>query len=143
MQPISGGAAQEAGADGRRRANQGEAMSDRASAAAPTKRTRRQMLAGGTGAVAAVLAAGVLARPAPAAAADGDNVILGQANSSTNPTSISNTNSADPDRGGADLGQPGAGHVAAGPGWCLGPLSGAEGERELVQRASEQGGTCP
>ena len=58
-------------------------------------RTRRQLLVGGTGAAAAVLAAEVLARPSPALAANGDNVILGQDNSETHYTSITNSTDAD------------------------------------------------
>jgi len=52
---------------------------DRATMSAVARRTRRQLLVGGTGAVAAALTAEALARPAPAAAANGDNVILGRA----------------------------------------------------------------
>src|SRR5215472_14137689 len=55
------------------------------------RRTRRQLLAGGTGALAAVLAAQAIARPAPAAADNGGNVILGQVNTETSATQISNT----------------------------------------------------
>jgi hypothetical protein len=65
-------------------------MTDQASAGVPARRTRRQLLAGGTGVLAGVLTAEALARPAPAAAADGDNVILGQTNSETNVTIITN-----------------------------------------------------
>ncbi len=42
-----------------------------------SRRTTRQLIAGGTGALAAVLTAEVLARPAPAATANGDPVRLG------------------------------------------------------------------
>ena len=55
------------------------------------RRTRRQLLAGGTGALAAVLAAEALARPAPALAADGDNVVLGQDNTASATTVIANS----------------------------------------------------
>jgi hypothetical protein len=55
------------------------------------RRSRRQLLAGGTGALAAVLAAEALARPAPAAAANGDPVILGQQNDATSATVITNS----------------------------------------------------
>jgi len=57
--------------------------------AAP-RRTRRQLLAGGTGALAAALTADALARPAPALADNGHNVILGQANAATATTAIQN-----------------------------------------------------
>jgi hypothetical protein len=65
-------------------------MTDLASTIATRRRTRRQLLAGGTGALAAALTAEALARPAPAAAANGDNVILGQENDETTVTTISN-----------------------------------------------------
>jgi len=66
-------------------------MTDQASAGVPARRTRRQLLAGGTGALAAVLTAGALARPAPAAAANGASVILGQSNTETTDTVITDT----------------------------------------------------
>jgi hypothetical protein len=66
-------------------------MTDQAKARMAAPRTRRQMLAGGTGTLAAVLAAEALARPAPAAAANGDSVILGQNNPETSGTTITNT----------------------------------------------------
>jgi hypothetical protein len=66
---------------------------DPARSSAPARRTRRQLLAGGTGALAAVLAAGTLARPAPAYADNGNPVILGQVNTEANPTFIDNTTS--------------------------------------------------
>jgi hypothetical protein len=66
-------------------------MTDEASAGVPARRTRRQLLAGGTGVLAGVLAADALARPAPAAAADGGSVILGQTNSETSVTIIANS----------------------------------------------------
>lgn len=47
-------------------------MTDQASAGMAACRTRRQLLVGGTGAVAAVLAAEAITRPARAAAADGE-----------------------------------------------------------------------
>ncbi len=66
-------------------------MTDQASAAVPARRTRRQLLTAGTGALAAVLTAEALARPAPAAAANGDNVILGStSNSETAATVVTN-----------------------------------------------------
>jgi hypothetical protein len=55
------------------------------------RRTRRQLLAGGTGAIAAVLAVEALTRPAPALAADGDNVVLGQDNTASATTVIANS----------------------------------------------------
>jgi hypothetical protein len=55
------------------------------------RRTRRQLLAGGTGALAAVLAAEAIARPTPALAADGDNVVLGQDNAASATTVIANS----------------------------------------------------
>jgi len=68
-------------------------MTDQASTAVSVRRTRRQLLAGGAGALAAVLTAEALTRPAPAAAADGDPVILGHINTETDGTSIANTGS--------------------------------------------------
>jgi hypothetical protein len=62
---------------------------DQASRNATARRTRRQLLAGGTGALAAVLTAEMLARPAPASAANGGNVILGGQNVETATTVIS------------------------------------------------------
>ena len=70
-------------------------MTDHASVGPPARRTRRQLLVGGTGALAAVLTGEALARSAPAAAADGDPVILGQDNTTTNGTSITNDFSGD------------------------------------------------
>jgi hypothetical protein len=55
------------------------------------RRTRRQLLAGGTGAVAAVLTVEALARPATALAASGDNVVLGQDNAASATTLIANS----------------------------------------------------
>src|SRR5215472_14616978 len=69
----------------------GRATTDQPSTRAEGRRTRRQLLAGGTGALAAVLTAEALARPAPAHAADGDPVILGASNSATSETIISNS----------------------------------------------------
>ena len=63
-------------------------------ALAGPRRSRRMLLAGGTGALA-VLAAEALARPAPAAAANGGNVILGQDNTETTETDIINSTSGD------------------------------------------------
>jgi hypothetical protein len=68
---------------------------DQPSGSPAGRRTRRQLLAGGTGALAAVLTAEALARPAPAYAGTDGDVVLGAANSETNPTSITNTNSGD------------------------------------------------
>jgi hypothetical protein len=62
--------------------------------AAATRRTRRQLLAGGTGALAAVLAAEALAGTAPAEAANGDNVVLGGNNVATATTNIQNGTSS-------------------------------------------------
>ena len=59
------------------------------------RRTRRQLLAGGTGALAAVLAAETLARPAPAYADNGNPVILGSSNTATSETIISNSTAGD------------------------------------------------
>ncbi len=53
--------------------------------------SRRRLLARGTGALAAVLTAEVLARPTPAVADNGGNVILGAANTETSFTQISNS----------------------------------------------------
>jgi hypothetical protein len=65
---------------------------DQANRSAVARRTRRQLLAGGTGALAAVLTAEALTRPTPAAAAaNGDTVILGQGNSETLPTVFVNS----------------------------------------------------
>jgi hypothetical protein len=63
------------------------------------RRSRRQLLAGGTGALAAVLAAEALARPAPADAADGDRLVLGR-DTETSTTIL--TNSIDYAPGGGD-----------------------------------------
>src|SRR5215472_10480867 len=52
------------------------------------KRSRRQLLAGGTGALAALLGAEAIARPAPANAADGGPVLLGDVNSAAGSTTI-------------------------------------------------------
>jgi hypothetical protein len=59
------------------------------------RRTRRQLLAGATGALAAVLAAETLGRPSPAAAVDGNNVVLGAGNFEENHTDIRNTTFGD------------------------------------------------
>jgi hypothetical protein len=66
-------------------------MTDPVSAGTPARRTRRQLLAGGSGTLAAVLTAGALARPAPAYADNGNPVILGQLNDETSPTIITNS----------------------------------------------------
>ena len=65
-------------------------MTEHVSAGGSARRTRRQLLTAGTGALAAVLTAEALARPAPAAATDGNPVILGTDNTTTNGTSITN-----------------------------------------------------
>lgn len=71
------------------------AMSDQAITGASARRTRRQLLAGWTGVLAAVLAAEALARPLPAAAADGSNVVLGAGNVEETHTDIANTTFGD------------------------------------------------
>jgi len=55
------------------------------------RRTRRQLLAGGTGALAAVVATNALVRPAAALAADGDSVVRGQDNAASTTTVIANS----------------------------------------------------
>src|SRR5262245_21726457 len=69
----------------------GRATTDQPSARAEGRRTRRQLLAGGTGALAAVLTAEALAGSAPAQAANGDNLILGQSNGAANTTILGST----------------------------------------------------
>jgi hypothetical protein len=66
-------------------------MTDQPTTGRPARRTRRQLLAGGAGALAVVFTAEALTRPASAAAADGDNVILGQINTETDGTDIANS----------------------------------------------------
>jgi hypothetical protein len=66
-------------------------MTEQASAGVPARRTRRQLLARGTAALAAVLTAEALARPAPAQAGTDGDVVLGGANSEITATTISNT----------------------------------------------------
>jgi hypothetical protein len=74
-------------------------MSDQTSTTEPAisqraaRRTRRQLLAKGTGALTAVLAAEAISRPSRAEAANGDPIVLGQINHSTDITVISNGNS--------------------------------------------------
>lgn len=58
------------------------------------RRTRRQLIAGGTGAIAG-LAAGALARPVPAQAADGKPVVLGETNNEMSETIVSNNSGSD------------------------------------------------
>jgi hypothetical protein len=70
-------------------------MTDRISAAAPARRTRRQLLAGGTGVLAAVLGGVALARPVPAYAGIDCDVVLGQDNAEASLTSIKNTTDGD------------------------------------------------
>jgi hypothetical protein len=62
---------------------------DNAGGAGIARRSRRQLLAGGSGALAAVVTAEAVFRAAPAAA-NGDPVILGHASKSTSLTSITN-----------------------------------------------------
>jgi hypothetical protein len=64
---------------------------DRDAGGAGKTSSRRRLLTRGTGALAAVLAGEVLTRPAPAAADNGGNVILGQVNTETITTQISCT----------------------------------------------------
>ena len=64
---------------------------DQPRAKAAGRRTRRQLLAGGTGALAAVLTAEALARPTPALAGTDGDVVLGAGNTETNATTITNT----------------------------------------------------
>jgi hypothetical protein len=52
------------------------------------------MIAGGTGALAA-LTAGALAHSAPAQAANGGPILLGQANAETSATTVSNSSGSD------------------------------------------------
>jgi len=59
------------------------------------RRTRRQLIAGGTSALAAVFAAEAFARPTRAAAANGDNVVLGAINVETQGTAFDNTRDDD------------------------------------------------
>jgi hypothetical protein len=66
-------------------------MTSKATSGGAAGRSRRQLLGRGTGVLAAVLTAEALARPAPAAAADGDPVLLGQDNKATTVTQITNT----------------------------------------------------
>jgi hypothetical protein len=83
---------------------------DHASANASARRTRRQLLVGGTGALAAVLTTEAIARPAPAEAANGDNVILGHPNFATAKTVIVNSTDSS---GEAALQGEGAGRTTA------------------------------
>jgi hypothetical protein len=69
---------------------------DPARGSAAARRTRRQLLAGGTGALAAVLTAETLARPTPAYAGTDGDVVLGQANTETSGTGITNTTFGSP-----------------------------------------------
>lgn len=68
---------------------------EREDGATRTASSRRRLLTRGAGALAAVLTAEALARPAPAAAANGNPVILGQANTQTAPTQISDSTGGD------------------------------------------------
>jgi hypothetical protein len=95
MQHTRSHITQSAPASSRRPADHDDAMTDQPSADGPTRRTRRQLLAGGTAALAAVLAAEALARPAPAAADNGQNVILGQDNGESSSTNIHNDTDGD------------------------------------------------
>ena len=83
------------GSTGRQAAMTGHSSTaDQAAKSTVGRRSRRQLLAGGSGALAA-LCAEALARPAPASAANGGNVVLGQDNSETHNTSITNSTDAD------------------------------------------------
>jgi len=64
---------------------------DQASKSRVGRRSRRQLLTRGAGTLAAVLTAETLARPVPAAAADGNPVTLGQLNTETTLTEITNS----------------------------------------------------
>src|SRR5690349_19000364 len=66
-------------------------MTEQGSAGPPARRTRRQLLAGKTGALAAVLTAEALADPAPASAGTDGDVVLGADNDESTTTSITNT----------------------------------------------------
>jgi hypothetical protein len=73
-------------------------MTDQAATTGQTSRnsgsrwTRRQLLVGGTGALAPAVTAETVACPAPASAANGNSVILGQGNIAT--THIQNGNNS-------------------------------------------------
>ena len=66
------------------------AMEEREPAGRPTKRSRRDLIAGAAGA-AAVVAAASLAKATPAQAADGNPVLIGEINSASNVTEIDST----------------------------------------------------
>jgi hypothetical protein len=66
-------------------------MTYQAGAGVAARRTRRQLLAGGTGALAAVFAGEALTRPAPAYAGTDGDVVLGQENNETTATAITNS----------------------------------------------------
>jgi len=68
---------------------------DRADGGAGKASSRRRLLTRGAGVLAAVLTAEALARPAPAAADNGGNVILGQDNTETAQTVIAKTTDGD------------------------------------------------
>ena len=70
-------------------------MTDQTSTSRSARRTRRQLLTGAAGALTAVLTAEALSRPGPASAANGDNVILGQSNTATTMTAITNSTDGD------------------------------------------------
>jgi hypothetical protein len=65
--------------------------SDHAISRPAAGRSRRQLLAVGSGALAAALTAEALARPAPATAADGDPIVLGADNIGSITTNITNS----------------------------------------------------
>jgi hypothetical protein len=60
-----------------------------------TRRSRRQLLAGGTSALAAVLAAEAIARPAPAYAGTDGDVVLGVLNNASSQTTVKCTTAGD------------------------------------------------
>lgn len=60
-----------------------------------TRRSRRQLLAGGTSALAAVLAAEAIARPAPAYAGTDGDVVLGALNNASSQTTVTCTTAGD------------------------------------------------
>jgi hypothetical protein len=70
-------------------------MTDQTASSPAAQRTRRQLIAGGTGALAAVLAAEAIARPVPAHAADGNPVLLGEDNHEIGSTAIISDNAHD------------------------------------------------
>lgn len=65
-------------------------MTDHSKVSAARRQTRRQLLTGGTGALAAILAAEAIAPAAPARAGVDGDVVLGEQNSTDRTTSIDN-----------------------------------------------------